>query len=85
MRAPNVVHRGRANHARGETRLTAVLTLMGTSGLVPNGIPLAIHPEDAGRWWLEAGELHDRRGSAAADAGSPRAEDHRLISELPKD
>ena len=59
--SPNVVHRGRAN-TRGETRLTAVLTLMGTSGLVPNGIPLAIQPEDAGRWWLEAGELRHGHG-----------------------
>eukprot|EP00966_Prymnesium_polylepis_P325667 7381641-Prymnesium_polylepis.1 len=53
---PNVVHRGTAN-ARAETRLTLVLTLMGASGLIPNGIPLAVEPDDAGRWWLEAGEL----------------------------
>ena len=54
--SPNVVHRGRAN-THGEERLTQVLTLMGASGLVPNGIPLVIEREDAGRWWLEAGEL----------------------------
>ena len=36
-----------------------VLTVMGASGLVPNGIPLAVQPEDAGRWWLEGGELRE--------------------------
>ena len=55
---PNVVHRGRANALR-ETRLSLVLTVMGASGLVPNGIPLAVQPEDAGRWWLEGGELRE--------------------------
>ena len=37
-----------------------MLTVMGESGLVPNGIPLAIEPEDAGRWWFEAGELREK-------------------------
>ena len=53
---PNVVHRGRAN-TLVDDRLTTVLTLMGASGLVPNGIPLAIEPEDAGRWWMEGGQM----------------------------
>ena len=58
--SPNVVHRGRAN-THGDARLTVVLTLVGASGLVPNGIPLAIEPEDAGRWWIEGGRLTGER------------------------
>ena len=59
--SPNVLHRGKAN-ARREERLTVVLTLMGAGGLMPNSIPLVVQEEDAGRWWLENGELQDRRG-----------------------
>ena len=40
MYSPNVMHRGRA-HVLDEDRLIVTLTLMGSNGLVPNGIPLA--------------------------------------------
>ena len=47
-----------------------MLTLMGASGLVPNGIPLVVQPEDAGRWWLEgvkgmSGEVWRQAAGAA--------------------
>lgn len=53
--SPNLVHRGRAN-THSDERMTAVLTLVGASGLVPNSIPLAVQPGDAGRWWLQGGD-----------------------------
>ena len=56
--SPNVVHRGRANTHTDE-RLTLVLTLVSESGLVPDGIPLAVQAEDAGRWWLARDGLRD--------------------------
>ena len=40
MYSPNVMHRGRA-HVLDKDRLIVTLTLMGSNGLVPNGIPLA--------------------------------------------
>jgi hypothetical protein len=62
--SPNLVHRGGANtHAK--ERLAVTLNLMGSNGLVPNGIPLAVLPEDAGRWRLAAGRLLDGVGSPA--------------------
>ena len=54
--SPNIVHRGRANRIHKE-RLALTMNLMGSNGLVPNGIPLAVHPGDAGRWWLVTGKL----------------------------
>lgn len=57
--SPNVVHRGRAN-SLGEERLAVTMNIMGGRGLVPDGIPLAVHPDDAGRWWLVDGALVDR-------------------------
>lgn len=56
--SPNVVHRGRAN-THTEDRLTLVLSLVSESGLVPDGIPLAVQAEDAGRWWLARDGLQD--------------------------
>ena len=38
-------------------RLAMALTLVGAHGLIPNGIPLAVHPQDQGQWWLGGGEL----------------------------
>ena len=54
--SPNLVHRGRAN-TLDRARLTVTLTLMGASGLVPYGIPLAVEPTDAGHWWIEGNKL----------------------------
>ena len=56
--SPNLVHRGRANRL-GEARLAVTMNVMGARGLVPDGIPLAVHPADAGRWWLIDGALVD--------------------------
>ena len=56
MYSPNLLHRGRANQ-HGIDRLILTFTLAGKHGLVPNGIPLAVQPQDEGRWWLRAGRL----------------------------
>ena len=63
--SPNLVHRGRAN-SLDEERLAVTMNVMGARGLVPDGIPLAVHPADAGRWWLMDGALvaGERAGSA---------------------
>ena len=39
-------------------RIIITLTLMGAHGLVPNGIPLAVLPQDEGRWFLEHAALN---------------------------
>mmetsp|Transcript_17316 Transcript_17316/g.31559 ORF Transcript_17316/g.31559 Transcript_17316/m.31559 type:complete len:502 (+) Transcript_17316:1-1506(+) len=57
--SPFLLHRGRANTLHSD-RLAVTGTLLGEGGLVPNGIPLAVRPEDAGRWWLFNGALHDK-------------------------
>lgn len=62
--SPNLVHRGGAN-THAEKRLAVTLNLMGANGLVPNGIPLAVLPEDAGRWRIAGGELLDSAEAAA--------------------
>lgn len=49
--SPNLVHRGAA-HTAAHERLAVTLNLMSVNGLVPNGIPLAVLPQDAGRWRL---------------------------------
>ena len=55
-------HRGgsHAGRERGERQILS-LKLMGEHGFVPDGIPLKVRPEDAGRWWLDADGLTDRR------------------------
>jgi len=54
--SPNLVHRGRAN-TLGVERVALTLNLMGSNGLVPSDIPLAVDPSDAGRWWLVGSDL----------------------------
>ena len=56
--SPNVVHRGSGN-THDEERLVLALTLMGKHGSnpTPNGIPLAIHPDDKQQWCLAQGKL----------------------------
>ena len=57
----HVRHRG-GSHARPDlgSRLIATLKLMGEHAFVPDGIPLKVMPEDAGRWWLEGSAVVDR-------------------------
>ena len=67
--SPNLLHRGRANEHPNE-RIILTLTLMGAHGLIPNGIPLAVQPEDDGRWWLADGRLVDVEASRGQEVGS---------------
>lgn len=58
----DLLHRG-GRHAlpqRG-SRLIGSLKLMGEHAFVPDGIPLKMLPDDAGRWWLEGGDVVDRK------------------------
>jgi hypothetical protein len=55
--SPCLTHRGGANTA-AQDRLVMTLTLMGTNGVMPSGIPFAIQPEDEGQWCLEEGRLN---------------------------
>lgn len=62
----DLLHRGGAHSLSGRgDRLIVTLKLMGELGFVPDGIPLKVRPEDAGRWWLEGGKVSDRRDGAA--------------------
>jgi len=54
--SPNLLHRGRANQ-HGLERLILTFSVVGKHGLVPNSIPLAVQPQDQGKWWLHAGRL----------------------------
>ena len=60
-------HRGGAHalpheRARGR-RLIASLKLLGAQAFVPDGIPLKVLPEDAGRWWIGEEGVVDARAS----------------------
>jgi hypothetical protein len=48
---------GQGANTSDRERLAMALTLVGAHGLIPNGIPLAVHPRDQGQWWLGGGEL----------------------------
>ena len=59
----DVRHRGGRHVLRAQAdRLIASLKLMGERAFVPDGIPLKVLPEDAGRWWLVDGAVVDRSG-----------------------
>ena len=70
--SPSLVHRGRANTHRLERRFVG-LTLMGTGGIVPSGIPYAVNAQDLGRWWLNGGVLRDSFAQSSS-------EEHRVVS-----
>lgn len=51
-------HRGGPHALQSEEdRLVMGLQLMGEHGVVPCQNPLAVYPEDAGRWWMGHGQL----------------------------
>ena len=57
----DLLHRGgRHSLPQRGARLIGSLKLMGEHAFVPDGIPLKMLPEDAGRWWLEGAGVVDR-------------------------
>lgn len=68
----DVRHRGGRHVLDGlEDRLIASLKLMGERAFVPDGIPLKVLPEDAGRWWLADGAVVDRSAGPLGDSATP--------------
>lgn len=57
--SPSLRHRGRANRLRKERRFIG-MTLLGTGGVVPAGIPYTMYQHDFGRWSFAHGSLRSR-------------------------
>jgi len=60
----------RSNVPKGD-RLIVTLKLMAEHAFVPDGIPLKVLPEDAGRWWLVDGAVEDRSSATRREHACP--------------